>query len=64
MSCVATNPSLMSVRNKSSMRWMDNKEWYYIDDERDRFVLTAKAPEEARRSFEEFKRINNVKWDD
>ena len=44
----------MSVRNKNSMRWMDNKEWYYIDDKRDRFVLTTKAPEEARRSFEEF----------
>ena len=64
MNCVATKPSLMSVRNKNSMRWMDNDEWYYIDDERDRFVLTDKAPEEARKSFEEFKRINNVGWDD
>ena len=64
MSCVATTPSPMSIRNKNSMRWMDNNEWYYVDDERDRFVLTDKAPEDARASFEEFKRINNVEWDD
>ena len=58
------NAQTMSVKHNGCMLWTHNKEWYYIDDERDRFVLTAKAPEEARRSFEEFKRINNVKWDD
>ena len=56
--------SAMSVRNKDSMLWSRNREWYYIDEERDRFVLTAKAPEEARRSFEKYKRINNLDWND
>ncbi|MBR1859928.1 MAG: hypothetical protein IJ797_10580 [Selenomonadaceae bacterium] len=46
------------------MIWMRNREWYYIDDEHDRFVLTTKAPEEAQRSFEKWKRINNLDWND
>ncbi len=54
----------MSAKDSDCMDWMDDKSWYYIDDERDRFVLTDKAPEEAHRSFEKWKRINNVDWDD
>ena len=58
------NKSAMSVRNKDCMIWSRNREWYYIDEERDRFVLTEKAPEEARRSFEKYKRINYLDWKD
>ena len=54
----------MSVRNKDMMMWSRNKNWYYIDEERDRFVLTEKAPEEARRSFEKYKKINKLDWKD
>lgn len=57
-------PSAMSIRYKGITDWRRNKDWYYIDEERDRYVLTAKAPEEARRSFEEYKRINNLDWND
>ena len=54
----------MSRRYKDAVIWKENKEWYYIDEERDRYVLTDKAPEEARRSFELWKKINNLDWDD
>ena len=54
----------MSRQYKGCTDWMGNKEWYYIDEERDRYVLTNKAPEEARRSFELWKKINNLVWDD
>ena len=54
----------MSRQNKGCTDWMDNEEWYYIDEERDRYVLTDKAPEEARRSFEMWKKMNNLDWDE
>ena len=34
--------------------FMSNKEWYTHDDKHNKFVLTDKAPEEARRSYEKF----------
>ena len=52
----------MSARDKDCMLWMRNKDWYYIDDERDRFILTEKAPEEARRSFEKWQYINSEEY--
>ena len=54
----------MSAKNRDAVIWARNEEWYYIDEQRDRFVLTAKAPEDARASFEKYKKINNLKWDD
>ena len=56
--------SKMSAKNRNSMIWSRNRDWYYIDEERERFVLTPQAPQEARDSFEQYKRINNLKWDD
>jgi len=53
----------MSSRDRDCLTWMHNKEWYRISKERDRFVLTDKAPEEARRSFEKYKKINNLDWE-
>ena len=54
----------MSAKNKDMMIWSRNREWYYIDEERDRFVLTDKAPEVARISFEKYKRVNKLDWKD
>lgn len=34
--------------------FMTNKEWYRFDFEEDRFVLTEKAPEEAKKSYEKY----------
>ena len=54
----------MTRRGKGCTDWMDDDTWFYIDYERDRYILTDKAPEEARRSFELWKEINRVDWDD
>ena len=59
-----SNPQAMSARYRDALNWRKNKEWYFYDKERKRFVLTPKAPPEAHRSFELFKEANNVKWDD
>ena len=48
----------MTIRGKESMNWIDNEDWYYIDEENQRFLLTDKAPESARRSFELYTRLN------
>lgn len=34
--------------------FMDNKEWYKFDFQNRKFVLTDKAPEKAKKSYEEF----------
>lgn len=34
--------------------FMKNEEWYTHDDKHNKYVLTDKAPEEARRSYEKF----------
>ena len=44
------------------MYWMTNKKWYKINEELDRFELTEEAPEKAKRSFELFKKINNLNY--
>lgn len=42
--------------------WMQNKEWYTINKELDRFELTEKATDKARRSFEVYKKDNNLNY--
>jgi len=59
-----TELNAMSARNKDSMLWKKNRDWYTIDRKNQRFVLTEKAPEEARRSFKKYKRINKLDWND
>ena len=59
-----TELNAMSARNKDSMLWKKNRNWYAVDRKNQRFVLTEKAPEEARRSFEKYKRINKLDWND
>ncbi|NRT90037.1 hypothetical protein [Clostridium beijerinckii] len=34
--------------------WKENNEWWDIDEETHQFVLTDKAPEEAKKSFEKY----------
>lgn len=34
--------------------FFENEEWYYYDGKKNKFFLTDKAPEEARKSYEEF----------
>ncbi|WP_302222197.1 hypothetical protein [uncultured Acidaminococcus sp.] len=46
------------------MDWMDDDNWYVIDKKHDRFILTDKAPEHARESFELYKKINDFDWND
>ena len=55
-------PHRMSCRNKDAMIWCEKDEWFQIDDENERFVLTPNAPQIARDSFEKYKRINNLNW--
>lgn len=43
--------------NKESMYWRKNKEWYKINDEKDCFELTSKAPERAKRSFKMYQEL-------
>lgn len=54
----------MSIKHMGITDWMKNKSWYYVDYERNRYVLTDKAPDEAKNSFERWKKINRVEWDD
>ena len=34
--------------------WRTQDDWYFFDEERECFALTDKAPDEARRSFEQW----------
>ncbi len=34
--------------------FMENKEWYYFDSKEFKYKLTDKAPEKAKKSYEEF----------
>ena len=54
----------MSIKYKAYLKWREDAEWYYYDEDNEKFVLTDKAPEEARISFEKWKKINNLDWKD
>ena len=41
----------------TTVRFLDNEEWYYHDPVEWRFKLTDKAPPEAVKSYEEFYRL-------
>lgn len=34
--------------------FMENKDWYVYDKEKGKYILTDKAPEEAKKSYDEF----------
>ena len=48
--------------NTEVMYWITNEEWYRINRELDRFELTEKATERAKKSFEMWKKMNNLKY--
>jgi hypothetical protein len=39
--------------------FMENKDWYYYDEDENCYRLTEKAPEKARKSYEEFYEMIN-----
>ena len=41
--------------DRETIFWRSNPEWFFFDEEKDEFVLTDKAPERARRSFDLFR---------
>ena len=42
----------MSARYHTCMDWMDDDNWLVIDKKHDRLILTDKAHEHERKSFE------------
>ena len=48
--------------NKETLIWRMNKDWYYINEELDRFEIKEDAPEEAKQSFEKWKKINGLEY--
>ena len=44
--------------------FMENEEWYEYDWKNKKYILTDKAPEKAKKSYEEFyKQLNGKKGD-
>ena len=37
--------------------FLENKEWYYFDEEKEKYELTDKATDKAKQSFEEYIKI-------
>lgn len=44
--------------NKEIMYWSSNEEWYRVNEEKDCYELTDKAPQRAIESFEMYKKQN------
>lgn len=49
---------------KGVFDWQKNEEWFKYDERRQRYYLTEKATEEARRSFEKYKIMNYKSYKD
>ena len=47
--------------NRFILYWRSNKDWYIYNEQNDCYELTDKAPDEARKIFEEYKRFNHMK---
>ena len=41
-------------KKKKKPFFMSNKEWFYFDENKMQYVLTEKATEKAKKSYEEF----------
>lgn len=48
--------------NTEILYWRTNRSWFFINKELDRFELTETAPERAIKSFEKWKKLNNLKY--
>ena len=51
---------ILSETSKPSSYWRENKAWYVVNDEKDRFELTKKATPRAVESFKMYLRQNNL----
>lgn len=41
--------------------FMENEEWYYFDFKEKKYKLTEKAPESAKKDYEDYyKQLNNI----
>lgn len=47
-------------RDAGEPYFMENKEWYYYDEEEEIFKLTDKATEKAKQSYYEFYNENDI----
>lgn len=48
-------------RRSEYLIWLENPEWYSFDKKSNSYVLTDKAPERAKKSFEKWKKKNKIK---
>ena len=64
MERVETKKQAMSVKGQEYMIWANDKSWYRADEGHNRLELTDEAPPAARASFEKYKRLNHLDWDD
>ena len=51
----------MMSGNTEILYWREDKEWYSYDSANDLYSLTDKAPDMAIKSFELWKKANNLK---
>lgn len=47
-------------RKSELLFWRSEKSWYSFDKESNSYVLTDKAPERAKKSFEAWKKHNKI----
>jgi len=52
----------MMTANQEPLYWRSNKEWYRINEEKDCFELTDKAPERAKKSFKLYLELQNKRY--
>jgi hypothetical protein len=50
------------IANKEIEFWMTNRKWYKINKELDRFEINEDAPEQAKQSFEKWKKFNGLEY--
>ena len=57
--CISKNKDMLDMPY-----FMENDEWYYFDGDLKKYVLTDKAPEKAKESYEEFYKVLNEQYPD
>lgn len=53
---------MASAKHYGSTKWMANTDWFDYDEETHIVTMHDDAPEEAKKSFELWKKIHNVKY--
>lgn len=49
-----------SSKYTGCLDWRADSDWYFYDEDDERFVLTDNAPPEARRSFALWQKLNDT----